>query len=159
MSQKCGSSSEISMPLWPRFSNLYGLAKTLDEASAALSYLMSPGNGWPSYLAMPGLGSKRSIWLGPPIMKREIIALALGGSGGVLGVRSNFCGPIGGWIGSASRPSSRKRHASASELKLKELARRKWRREQNELWLLDIKKAVGAEQGLAKAGQREGLRI
>src|SRR5687767_298355 len=106
---------------------------------------MSPGNGWPSYLAMPGLGSNKSIWLGPPIMKSEIIALALGGSGGVFGVRSNFCGPIGGWIGSASRPSSRNKQASASELKLKELARKKWRREQNELKLLDIKESVCAQ--------------
>jgi hypothetical protein len=65
-------------------------------------------------------------------MKSEIIAFAFAGWGVALGVRSNFCGPIGGWIGSASKPSSRKRQASASELKLKELARRKWRREQNE---------------------------
>src|SRR4051812_40376582 len=94
-------------------------------------------------------------------MKSEIIALALAGSGGVFGVRSNLCGPIGGWIGvSASNPSSRNRHASASELKLNELARKKWRREQkNDLELLDIKESVCAQQRLAKAGERERLRI
>src|SRR4051812_22381150 len=117
ISQKCGSNSEISIPHWPRFSNLNGLAKTLDEASAALSYLISPGNGWLSYFAITGLGSNKSMWLGPPIMNSEIIALALAGNGGVFGVRSNFCGPIGGWIGtSASNPSSRNKQASASEL-------------------------------------------
>src|SRR5689334_25431954 len=85
---RCGSNSESSMPHCPCFENLNGLAKTLEEASAALSYLISPGNGLPSYLASMGFGSNISIWLGPPIIRREIMALARAGLGGVLGVRS-----------------------------------------------------------------------
>src|SRR5205085_6191228 len=96
ISWKCGNNSEISIPHCPRFSNLNGLAKTFDDASAALSYLMSPGNGCPSYFAICGFGSNKSIWLGPPIMKSEIIAFALAGNGGRFGERSNLCGPIGG---------------------------------------------------------------
>jgi hypothetical protein len=116
---------------------LNGLANTFDEASAALSYLMSPGKGWPSYFAMPGFGSKRSMWLGPPIMNKEIMARARDWSGGTFGDRSNLWGPMGGLRGAARRPSSRKSQANPKELRLKELALRKCRREQKEFMILN----------------------
>ena len=67
---------------------LPGLPKSLALASAALSYLMSPGKVLPSRRASSGLGSNRSIWLGPPCMNSEIIALARRGGAAALGLRS-----------------------------------------------------------------------
>ena len=55
-----GSSSDSSIPHSPRGANFHGEAKTLELACAALSYLISPGNGWPSYFAISGFGSNRS---------------------------------------------------------------------------------------------------
>ena len=66
------------MPHFPRGANFQGLPKSLALDSAALSYLMEPGNGLPSSLSSAGLGSVRSMWLGPPCMKSEIIAFARG---------------------------------------------------------------------------------
>src|SRR5262249_42498742 len=37
-----------------------------------------PGYGWPWYLVRAGLGSKRSIWLGPPCWNRQMTDLARG---------------------------------------------------------------------------------
>ena len=37
------------------------------------------GNGWPASRFTSGLGSKVSIWLGPPSMNRKITLLALAG--------------------------------------------------------------------------------
>ena len=83
-----GSSSLSSMPHWPCFENFHGEPKHFDEACARLSYLISPGNFCPSYFVSMGLGSKRSICDGPPIMNIEIIALAVGSKCGRFGVRS-----------------------------------------------------------------------
>ena len=62
-----------------------------------------------------GLGSKRSTWLGPPCMNREIIARACGSKCGTLGRRSNDCGFRGTLGGVASNSSSANSHASATE--------------------------------------------
>ena len=59
-------------------------------APAASSYLTSPGKSFPSSAVELGLGiEQRSIWLGPPCITIEIIAVARGGWWGGLGVVSN----------------------------------------------------------------------
>ena len=74
----CGNRSDISIPDEPRGANFQGQPSTFELASAALSYLISPGNFWPSNLFSSGFGSNKSMWLGPPCMNSEIIAVARG---------------------------------------------------------------------------------
>ena len=101
-----GRSSLSSMPHLPCRENFQNEPKTLGDAWATLSYLrLSPGNFWPCHFVSIGLGSKRSICDGPPIMKSEIIAFALAGRGGRLGRRSKTSLPSKGLMGAASRPS------------------------------------------------------
>ena len=122
-SLRFGSSSLISMPHWPRCSNLNGEPKHFADACARLSYLISPGNFWPSYFVSIGLGSKRSTCDGPPIMKSEIIALAFGSKCGGFGVRSKRTPmSVMGFTGAASRPSCFSSEASAREPRPKPLA-------------------------------------
>ena len=76
------------MPLWPHGRNTRGLASAaalgLVKASFR-SFVYSVGSGLPWYFASAGLGSYRSIWLGPPSMNRKMTLLALPGKCGFLG--------------------------------------------------------------------------
>ena len=60
------------------------------------------------------LGSNRSMWLGPPCMNIEIIAVACAGRGGIFGSRSNCGLSRFGFAGSARTPSAFNSQASAS---------------------------------------------
>ncbi len=107
ISERPGNSSEIGVPQSPCCRNFHGLPSTRELAWAALSYLIVPGNCWPSSRVNSGLGSIRSTWLGPPCMNIEIIAVARGVLRGCLGNRSNDCRANSGFTGAAcsrSRP-------------------------------------------------------
>ena len=135
ISARCGRSSLSSIPDWPRGANCHGDPKTLLLASAALSYWMSPGNFWPWYLVSWGFGSKRSIWLGPPIMKREIMALALPKEGGGFGERSKRSPSVKGLVGAAEAASRWRSHGRARAPRLKPWERRNCRREMGDaMW-------------------------
>ena len=74
-----GRSSDISMPHRPRFLNSKGEGIRVPmEAICSTSLVRSRPGGCPSYFFSVGLGSNRSIWLGPPFMKRWITDLARG---------------------------------------------------------------------------------
>ena len=152
----CGRSSLSSKPHLPWRENFQNEPRTLGEAWATLSYLrLSPGNFWPCHFVSIGLWSKRSICDGPPIMKSEIIALALAGRGGCLGRRSKTSLPRSGLIGAASRPSWRSNVERPSMPRPKPPASRKWRREQSPLGsLVDMEETVGGEEDLAKGAER-----
>ena len=74
------------MPLWPYGWNVRGLASTaafgLVNASRR-SLVMDGGSGLPLHFCSSGLGSNRSIWLGPPSMNMKMTFFALGGKCGL----------------------------------------------------------------------------
>ncbi len=78
---RCGSSSESSVPHWPCLANLnlgpssfeLGLMK-----AARYPLISSGGGSVPSNLASCGLLSNISRWLGAPAMNRNNTRLALG---------------------------------------------------------------------------------
>src|SRR5262245_14703233 len=87
MPEVWGRSSESSIPAAPRGWNLKG------DPSRLPFWLWKwtsswPGCGCPFRFASSGLGSNRSIWLGPPCWKRQITAFAFGGWCGGLGSRA-----------------------------------------------------------------------
>ena len=146
-----GSSSLNSMPHWPCFENFQGEPKTFEEAWARLSYLISPGKFLPSYLVSMALGSKRSICEGPPIMKREIMAFALGWKCGSLTLRSNCSSPKrSGFTGAARSPSFSSKEASARVPSPKPFDWRKWRREQREGGVIRCKGSGSSCRGSGK---------
>src|ERR1043166_831423 len=77
----CGSQSETQMPLWPccfhaRFEPSSGELCSPIEVSTLPKL---SGKRWPASSLSFGFGSKRSMWLGPPSMKRKITLLAFAG--------------------------------------------------------------------------------
>src|SRR5687768_3157783 len=68
------------------------------------------------------------MWLGPPCMKIEIIARALGSRGGVFGFTSNVGFSKVGLAGAARSSSCASSHASASEPTPSDCCARKCRR-------------------------------
>src|SRR4051812_33973156 len=108
---------------------------------------------------MSGLGSNRSMWLGPPCMNSEIMALARGAWCVGLSVRSWWRGSSSGRDGSARRPSSLSSQARARPPTPKAFFVRKWRR----VWWqacgfmassLDVQEAVRAQEGLTEVRER-----
>src|SRR5947209_2480800 len=88
MSSTCcarvGNQSETQMPLLPyclkvRFDRIRELEAV---PMAVMGRPKDEGMGWPLSLSSSGLGSKRSMWLGPPSMKSQMTDLALGGKCG-----------------------------------------------------------------------------
>ena len=83
----CGRKSLISRPDWPRGRN--GLIGPSSGLPATLRRVITspklPGNGWPAYLARSGLGSNKSMWLGPPCMNSQMTRLARGAKCGCRG--------------------------------------------------------------------------
>ena len=76
------------MPLWPYGLNSRGLASTaaVGLMNASLrSLVIDGGSGLPCHFCSSGLGSNRSIWLGPPSMNRKITFFALAGKCGFRG--------------------------------------------------------------------------
>src|SRR5436190_16395282 len=76
------------MPDWPYCLNLRWLA--MSGVNAVLPIAVSgrgklPGNGLPASLFSVGLGSNKSMWLGPPSRKHHMTDLAFAGSGGAFG--------------------------------------------------------------------------
>src|SRR5688500_10037904 len=76
----CGIQSLIHRPLLPccfqvRWSGNIG---ALYSPIAVITGLKLSGSGFPAYLRMAGLGSNRSMWLGPPSMNRKMTLLARG---------------------------------------------------------------------------------
>ena len=57
----------------------------------------------------------RVIWLGPPCMNSEIIAVAFGAKCGAFGFRSKCLGSSSGRVGLASNRSRLRRYASATD--------------------------------------------
>src|ERR1041385_4422724 len=101
-----GIQSENSVPLWPCGAKVRGLARTAASGlvkARRRSLVIEAGRGLPCHCWSAGLGSKRSIWLGPPSMKRKITFLALagkcgGGGGGGLGLAvALYPSRAGGW--------------------------------------------------------------
>ena len=79
------------MPHSPCLRNFQGLANTVSVLGLLAMSLLRfnpPGNCLPSSLSSSGLGSQRSMWLGPPCIQSEIMAVARGSRCGGLGVRS-----------------------------------------------------------------------
>src|SRR5260370_9154153 len=66
------------------------------------------GIGFPSSLVSAGLGSNKSTWLGPPSMKSQITAFAVGGLCGAFGAKGSTTKPR------PARPSPASRSASAT---------------------------------------------
>ena len=77
-----GSSSDTSRPESPCLANFHGDPLILGSASLIMANLWSLmtdlGIGSPSRFSSRGLGSKRSMWEGPPDMNREMTRLARG---------------------------------------------------------------------------------
>ncbi len=75
----CGSQSETHRPPWPcrfhaRFEGRSG------EPPSPIGVITVPklsGSGWPASSSSFGLGSNRSMWLGPPSMNRKMQLLAV----------------------------------------------------------------------------------
>src|SRR6266568_2636586 len=80
----CGNSSLTSAPDCPYFLNAKGEPRTL---SLMLKTVVGGLNGrdWPLSFCKRGLGSKVSIWDGPPSMNRKMTDFALGEKWGVRG--------------------------------------------------------------------------
>ena len=108
-SPRCGQQlAQLHAALRRACWNFHGLAKTLELAWAALSYLIVAGERLAVELRFSsGLGSNRSRWLGPPCMNSEIIARRRGGLGGALGLRSKAGRSSRGWRRSAAWAPSR----------------------------------------------------
>ena len=73
----CGSSSDSSMPDLPRLRELERRAEQLALSACRSGLRACPGSGLPCCLVSSGLGSNRSIWLGPPCWNRQMTAFAL----------------------------------------------------------------------------------
>ena len=69
----------MSRPDWPYLPHLR--CEPMQRGSLSRNWLwILPklgGRGWPSSVFRTGLGSNRSIWLGPPVMNRKMHRLAL----------------------------------------------------------------------------------
>src|ERR1035438_9199382 len=77
--------SENSVPLWPCWVKTRGLERTAALGlvkARRRSLVSSGGRGLPCHFWSSGLGSKRSIWLGPPSMNMKMTFLALAAKGG-----------------------------------------------------------------------------
>jgi hypothetical protein len=75
----CGMISDSSTPDRPHGWNLNGVPISLPFWMFICdSILTSPGGGLPSNSLSTGLGSNKSIWLGPPFWNRQITFLAVG---------------------------------------------------------------------------------
>ena len=88
-----GMKSENSVPLCPCGVKTRGLASTAALGlvkARRRSLVSSGGSGLPCHFCSSGLGSKRSIWLGPPSMNMKMTFLALGAKCGLRGA-SGFC--------------------------------------------------------------------
>ena len=73
----CGTSSLSTIPDWPCGRNRNGEASRFP--ACVLKWISSwPGYGLPWYFVRAGLGSNRSIWLGPPCWNRQMTDLACG---------------------------------------------------------------------------------
>ena len=121
MVPRCGSNSESSIPHWPRWWNFESDPMISRLACAALSNFKSPSKLWPLRFTSSGLGSNRSIWLGPPSMYIEIIARACGSCGGGFGKRSCMRRSSSGFssavllpLVAASNPSCLRSHEAAT---------------------------------------------
>src|SRR5438067_539953 len=79
----CGNSSLTSIPDCPCFWNLNGDWSRL-PVRVLTSLGMAKGNGLPLSCLRRDLGSKVSIWLGPPDMNKKITRLARAANGGGL---------------------------------------------------------------------------
>ncbi len=98
------------MPLSPYVVNVRGLASTaaFGLVNASRRFLViSAGSGLPLHFCSSGLGSNRSIWLGPPSMNMKITFLALAGKCGFFGASGLTSTP-------AARPSCCISDASAA---------------------------------------------
>src|SRR5947209_17234812 len=83
---RCGIRSETSRPDLPYFLNVRVLARSgVSPLVNWLTGMPKPlGSGLPFHFPRAGLGSKRSIALGPPTINRKMTALALPGKCGGL---------------------------------------------------------------------------
>src|SRR4051794_32965595 len=92
---KCGMRSETSRPDLPCFLNVRELASS--GVSPLVNWLMArpwlSGRGLPCHFFRAGLGSNRSMGLGPPTMNRKMTRLAVGswcGFRGASGLAEGF---------------------------------------------------------------------
>src|SRR5216117_3069512 len=116
-----------------------------------------PSNGCPAYFVSAGFGSNVSTWLTPPLMNREITAVARGLKCGALAAFG--LKPIGlpphaadSTIASASNRSWFSKYASASPLTPPPERNRKSRRDQHVLHLF-MSSAPDEEIAVARAFQ------
>ena len=98
-----GSNSVDSMPDWPVLAELPGAAEDLGTRLGRVVVLDGAGERLAVERVSSGFGSSRSMWLGPPCMNREIIALARGAGARSCGFRSKICVPGRAW---RARPST-----------------------------------------------------
>ena len=83
----CGYQSETHWPLCPYCLNVrcVGISVLLLVPIAVITLPKDGGKGWPASRFSSGLGSNKSMWLGPPSMNSQMTDLALGGKCGGLG--------------------------------------------------------------------------
>ena len=85
MSSTCsaifGYQSDTQMPLRPYCLNvrLLGMSVLFEVPMAVMGRPNDEGMGCPARSSSLGLGSNRSMWLGPPSMDSQMMDFALGG--------------------------------------------------------------------------------
>src|SRR6267143_427644 len=95
MSSACcasvGYQSETQMPLLPYCLKLRfdGINELEAVPMAVIGRPNDSGIGWPASLSSSGLGSKRSMWLGPPSIKSQMTDLAFGAKCGFFGANGS----------------------------------------------------------------------
>src|SRR5262245_9058671 len=112
-----GRRSDSSIPLRPCFANSRVLG--MMTASPCVSWLfgrpVDSGSGLPAHFASAGLGSNRSIWLGPPTMNRKMTRLAFGSKCDFLGASGFFAAFSSARASRASIPWSAMQASPAAE--------------------------------------------
>src|SRR6185369_12257440 len=109
MSSTCcamfGYQSETQIPLWPCCFQvrLDGISVLPPVPMAVIGFPNEAGSGWPARRSSSGLGSNKSMWLGPPSMNTQITDLALGAKCGAFGARGSSGEPV---VAALPSPSS-----------------------------------------------------
>src|SRR6516164_3560672 len=107
-----GKISDTSKPHRPYLLNVNGLGMSGPGFPCRTTISPLPVNGCPAYLTSAGFGSNVSTWLTPPLINKEITALARGVKCGGLGERGDAALdtlPSHTFGAAASNPSSSSR--------------------------------------------------
>jgi hypothetical protein len=125
---RCGTRSDMSTPDWPYLPHFRWLPRQSGSASRNWLWILPKlgGRAWPSSRLRSGFGSKRSTWLGPPVMNRKMHAWPWRGSGQLVA-----SGLVGEPAGTSRQQIGQAEHAEPTTGDLEELRLRVAER----LWL------------------------